>query len=289
MFCKKCGVQLPDGAKFCPNCSAKVDGAVTENDKEKKLSTGAIAAIAAAAAIVIAVVILVVITGGNRKAEQTGAATDTPKEITDYVETESETETVPAQITEDVTSSSSSTSETPKTEKSESTTEKSTAKTTTKATPSKTVSHKQAMIKAYTNQIKKEPGMGMYNEYYVYDIDGDGSCELIIDIGNFEAERCYNIYKYNNGQVVPLGSVPASHGSVYSPASGKGIIVFSGHMGVYSARRFNVEAGALNEDVLAEGELHEDEEYDDYKNIYCNESLEGSTKGDYSLLSEKIK
>lgn len=35
MFCSQCGAELPDGAKFCPNCSAKVEVPVDKSLKDK--------------------------------------------------------------------------------------------------------------------------------------------------------------------------------------------------------------------------------------------------------------
>ena len=35
MFCSQCGAELPDGAKFCPNCSAKVEVSVDKSLKDK--------------------------------------------------------------------------------------------------------------------------------------------------------------------------------------------------------------------------------------------------------------
>lgn len=35
MFCSQCGAELPDGAKFCPNCSAKVSVSGDKSLKDK--------------------------------------------------------------------------------------------------------------------------------------------------------------------------------------------------------------------------------------------------------------
>ncbi len=67
-------------------------------------------------------------------------------------------------------------------------------------------------------------------EYTVYDIDKDGTKELIVKIGTCEADFEFLFYTYSNGKVISLGSKSGSHAGL-SGCSGNGILIYSAHMG----------------------------------------------------------
>ena len=56
---------------------------------------------------------------------------------------------------------------------------------------------------------------GEYNDYYLYDMDGDGVKELLLQEGTCEADYMYQVYTIANGAAVSLGELSGGHTSVF--------------------------------------------------------------------------
>ncbi len=113
--------------------------------------------------------------------------------------------------------------------------------------------------------------------YLVYDIDKDGTPELVIKTGTCEADYHGWIYAFRDGQAVQVGGeLGLGHSSFYSDPGENGIILMYGHMGYASAQRISVgdgyEAETLYEDDL-NARLQEDP---DAAYVYPGDVVRGS-------------
>ena len=90
--------------------------------------------------------------------------------------------------------------------------------------------------------------------YLVYDIDKDGTPELIYKTGTCEADYHGGIYTFRDGRAFQIGEELAlGHSSFYSDPGENGIILMWGHMGYASAVRISIKDG------YAEEPLYEDD------------------------------
>lgn len=92
-----------------------------------------------------------------------------------------------------------------------------------------------------------------YCEYYIYDINNDGTYELILHTGTCEQDRTYTFYSYNNGKAVELGSDNAWHAGLYNDKSGN-LVSYEGSQGTYNIRQYSISNNALKIDNLASNE-----------------------------------
>lgn len=65
-------------------------------------------------------------------------------------------------------------------------------------------------------------------KYTLYDIDLDGSPELVVNTGTGDADSLYTVYTIRNGEAVRIGAVPAPYSTLYGMTQ-SGILVMSGH------------------------------------------------------------
>lgn len=113
--------------------------------------------------------------------------------------------------------------------------------------------------------------------YLVYDIDKDGTPELVIKTGTCEADYHGWIYVFRDGRAFQLGEeLGLGHSSFYSDPGENGIILMYGHMGYASAQRISIGDGytvqTLYEDDL-NPRLQEDP---DAEYIYPGDVIPGS-------------
>ena len=93
--------------------------------------------------------------------------------------------------------------------------------------------------------------------YALYDMDKDGIPELLIRVGDCEANYEGRIYCYADGSCRLLGSVGLGHGSFWTDPEREGLIVAYGHMGSCSALRIWFDEGGLQTEALYQMDLNE--------------------------------
>lgn len=107
---------------------------------------------------------------------------------------------------------------------------------------------------------------GEYNDYYLYDIDGDGVKELLLQEGTCEADYMYQVYTIANGSAVYLGELSGGHTVFFEDTEGENgssILLMQAHMGYERISRVTLSNGSLSEEEISERELGEEEEYFD--------------------------
>ena len=97
-------------------------------------------------------------------------------------------------------------------------------------------------------------------EYYLYDVDGNGITELIVKAGTCEADYVFRICTIENNQIVFLGEVGGGHSMLFSCAEG-GFYILYGHMGYEAISRVTYNNGLLSEELLSQRELGPDDDY----------------------------
>lgn len=99
MYCFKCGAQIPEGSKFCPECGAQINNEVPEKKNDFTLNAsklepakgnnGKVALLATAAVVLVLIAAIIAIVGGFSKKDNNG--TDVPNDsqtnITENVNT----------------------------------------------------------------------------------------------------------------------------------------------------------------------------------------------------------
>lgn len=102
----------------------------------------------------------------------------------------------------------------------------------------------------------EDPGFGPEIEYTVYDIDKDGTPELIVKSGTCEADYIGALYSFRNGKAFQFGEeIGLGHSSLYSDPGENGIILMYAHMGAAGALRISLIDGYA-EELLYEDDLN---------------------------------
>ena len=100
-------------------------------------------------------------------------------------------------------------------------------------------------------------GLNPSCEYLVYDVDKDGTPELLIKIGTCEADYLGRLYTMGpNGPFQVGEDLGLGHSAFYSDPGENGIVLMYGHMGYAMALRIRIEDGYA-EDLLYEDDLNE--------------------------------
>ena len=125
--------------------------------------------------------------------------------------------------------------------------------------------------------------------YLVYDIDKDGTPELIVKIGTCEADFHGGIYTFRGGRAFQVGEeLGLGHSAFYSDPGENGVILMYGHMGYAMASRISIMDGYA-EELLYEDNLNERLQEDpDAEYVYPNDMIPGSVyltlcRGDLTL------
>lgn len=104
-------------------------------------------------------------------------------------------------------------------------------------------------------------------EIALYDIDQDGTNELLISHGTCEADWQVEIYTLLNGSEVSMIGTVGSHVSLYAAPDGNGIYSTFAKMGYESADRITKNGNAIEQtEVVASHEIAPDAEYTEYDN-----------------------
>ncbi len=145
---------------------------------------------------------------------------------------------------------------------------------------------KPAWVEAY-EQVLTERAAQVYMEtedselteisYLVYDIDKDGTPELLIKSGTCEADYCGVLYAFRDGRAFQIGEeLYLGHCSLYSDPGENGIITMHGHMGYAWAERVSLTDG-YTEEMLYEDDLNSRLQEDpDADYIYPGDVIPGS-------------
>ncbi|HIQ63287.1 MAG: hypothetical protein UFE80_10120 [Christensenellales bacterium] len=99
-----------------------------------------------------------------------------------------------------------------------------------------------------------------YLVYYLYDMDGDGVKELIVQEGTCEADMLWNVYTLWGGAPVCLGGVSASHSLLY-PCPEGGMYLLRGQMGFETILHVTLSQGRLDAQTVSEREVPPQEDY----------------------------
>ena len=94
-------------------------------------------------------------------------------------------------------------------------------------------------------------------EYLVYDVDKDGTPELLTKIGTCEADYHGRLYTMGPNGAFQVGEdLGLGHSMFYTDPGENGIVLMYGHMGYASALRIRIEDGYAD-DLLYEDNLNE--------------------------------
>lgn len=96
---------------------------------------------------------------------------------------------------------------------------------------------------------------------YLYDIDGDGLCEMILRYGRSEADMVFDFYTYRNG-LLYIGQLSGGH-SYICIANGQ-LSRLYGQMGYEELYTISLENGAVCEELTRSSQLPEGVEYTSY-------------------------
>lgn len=90
--------------------------------------------------------------------------------------------------------------------------------------------------------------------YTLYDLDGDGTKELLLLEGTCEADLQWKVFTLIDDESAYVGSFSGFHSALYAGESGC-VYNVSGHMGVYSVWEIKVRGGAVIETFIYEEEI----------------------------------
>ncbi len=148
------------------------------------------------------------------------------------------------------------------------------------------VNQNEQIIEAYKKQLSlwAWPGQsGFYPTYTIYDIDKDGTPELIIRLGDNEAEYRWKFYTFENGDIIELGEYTASHSALYGISNENGVYAHEAIQGYERLVKLEKENGKIvPEVVIAEHEVEHFSNGDDYTQL--PNYLEEIPVTDYSLV-----
>ncbi|MDI3537008.1 MAG: hypothetical protein PWR12_1214 [Eubacteriaceae bacterium] len=118
--------------------------------------------------------------------------------------------------------------------------------------------------------------LGTYDQYLInyacpyslFDMDSNGTPELFIKKGKYEAEYRYDVYTFEGGNAVSLGTINCGHTSMYgmtSQADGQ-LLLCWGHMGYQSVRALYLNNKTITSAVILDEEVSSVDEF--YKTDY---------------------
>lgn len=102
------------------------------------------------------------------------------------------------------------------------------------------------------------------NSYYLYDIDHNGVPELILEWGGDDAHRYWEIYTYQDDELISMGETPGSHTSIYIyPPDQTVVLVYS------QGDMWKVDQVTIEEEKIVRKRVDESDPYDrNYKHDF---------------------
>ncbi|MGM9618891.1 MAG: hypothetical protein ACI3W8_03485 [Oscillospiraceae bacterium] len=126
-----------------------------------------------------------------------------------------------------------------------------------------------------------EFGSTDFSQYYLHDMDDDGTAEIIVLGGTCEADAVLLVYTYVNGVYEQAGSTDGSHCSLCGNSKDGGLTVHHGIQGVESIDWLILENRELvEEEIIAPHEVQDYTEFD-----YCI-PLTAYSINDHSIFGE---
>lgn len=120
----------------------------------------------------------------------------------------------------------------------------------------------ESYLTAYLEEIERVRQMASDNmadypyEYTLYDIDKNGTPELIIKTGTCEAEFWFYIYTINGEELYKCGEIGGSHLGLYGGNSA-GMVGYMAHMGGYAVFQYTLVNKTVSEQLVTEGYTEE--------------------------------
>lgn len=100
----------------------------------------------------------------------------------------------------------------------------------------------------------------LFCSFCIFDMNGDGVSELIVQSSGDEAGRWYTAFTIIENKLIDCGGISGSHTSLYTDGSGK-ILGYAGHMGVYDITISELKGTTLITQEIASGTLNNGEQY----------------------------
>ncbi len=109
-----------------------------------------------------------------------------------------------------------------------------------------------------------DPEMESIDSYWLYDIDKDGTPELLIRYGHYEAAYHGSCYTMKDGKTVLVSDdIGLGHSTFEAAPEENGIVLYTGHMGYGDCRILRLKDGKLTDEHLFEDNLNERLEQDE--------------------------
>lgn len=141
----------------------------------------------------------------------------------------------------------------------------------------------QNIYKPVLQEVSKQYEAGVYNLYYVHDIDKDGIKELLVQEGTCEADYHYVCYTIKDKKLVSLGEIPGGHSGFHvddKTGNEPYIMKVYGHMGMEELSEVSIQDGKITENRISSRELGPNDKYFD------TESIPYDHVNSYSLLEK---
>ena len=134
---------------------------------------------------------------------------------------------------------------------------------------------------AYSDILKEyEEGDDDYYSasYGLYDIDHNGTYELIISYGTNDADWSNAVYEYTDSGAKYIGEITGSVG-LYGAENRNGIYAVRGKMGSQTIRRITLDDENLTDDIIleedvGEGDYYSNDDYVEMTDIYDYSAIE---------------
>lgn len=137
----------------------------------------------------------------------------------------------------------------------------------------------EQILNTWRAQLAADPGEYSTPElwYLLYDIDKDGSPELLVKAGTCEADYHGALYTFRDGRAFQFGEeLGLGHSAFYSDPDENGLILMYGHMGYAQAVRISLTDGYA-EELLYEDNLNARLQEDpDAEYVYPGDVIPGS-------------
>lgn len=116
---------------------------------------------------------------------------------------------------------------------------------------------------AYADILKKTKESNSNEEitYATTDINNDNTPELIVCVGNSEAEKELFFYTYQSNKVVYLGKLSGGHTSLYEMNGKSYIMAVYGHMNNEIVYNISIESKKIKETKISDKTISDGEEY----------------------------
>lgn len=121
---------------------------------------------------------------------------------------------------------------------------------------------------------------------YLYDMDGDNVCELILKTGRSEADAMFYFYSYYDGYLHQLGSLSAGHSALY--VQDDVLILQYGHMGYEQVTELTLRGERILTNCVLDRQLADGEDYTEFsQRPYSSEGDDLSVLSHVYVKSEK--